>query len=164
MFEYLKNVIESYRDRLKNPILGTYTASFLLCNWRPIFILLFSKNSIEERIKIIDSKYSFWNAILWPILVTFIIVLFVPYIMMLLELAVSRASKFRKEIRYTNSIDNYNHKIVIASKEFEIQNQKSGTRTVEMLQSNIDSLENDKQHLINQLTELKKGFLMKLKS
>jgi len=151
MFEYIKNLIESYRDRLKNPILGAYSASFILCNWRPMFILLFSKSSIEDRIKVIDSKYSFWSAILWPILVSFIIVLVVPYVMMLLELAVSKASKFRREIRYTNSIDNYNHKIIIASKEFEIQNQKSGTRTVEMLQSNIDSLEHDKENLINQL-------------
>ncbi|WP_345291124.1 hypothetical protein [Flavobacterium hankyongi] len=151
----MKNVLDSYRERLKNPILGTYTITFILCNWRPILILLNSKNSIEKNIEVIDEKYSFWGAILWPVLLTAVVVLAIPYLMMLLEQAINKALLYRKKLKYDSSIEDYNHKIVIASKEFEIQSQKSGTRTIEMLQTNIESLEIDKQVLIDQLSQQK---------
>ncbi|TGM89555.1 hypothetical protein [Leptospira licerasiae] len=45
------------RNRLKDPLLGSYTISFLFWNWKPILILVLDTRPIVNRIDYISSTY-----------------------------------------------------------------------------------------------------------
>ncbi|WP_339888642.1 hypothetical protein [uncultured Flavobacterium sp.] len=165
MIEFFKGLLEASRDRLKNPILGTYSISFILFNWRPLLFLMFSKASIEDKIIVTNSLYCSWGALLWPLLITIIIAFGVPYFMLLVDIALVKSKKDRRRIRHDEQIISLDEQITIATKEFEIQSRKSGTKTIELLQDSISSLEIEKQTLqesINSERELNSTEVKKL--
>lgn len=147
MIDYFKSLLEASRERLKNPILGTYTISFTLFNWRPLLFLIFSNASIEDKIVVINSEYCCWSALLWPLVIASIITFAVPYIMLGVDLGLIIPKKDRRLIKHKEKIIRLDEQITIATKEFEIQNRKSGTKAIESLQDSILSLENEKQTL-----------------
>ncbi len=147
MIDFLKSLLEASRDRLKNPILGTYSICFLVCNWRPVLFLIFSKASIEDKIVVVNIEYCWLGAILWPIFLTIIITFGIPYIMLLVDLSLVSPKKNRRQIKHNENIISLDEQIEVATKEFEIQNRKSGTKTIESLQENISLLEKEKQSL-----------------
>ena len=49
MKDLIKDFLEASRDRIKTPITGSFALAFILWNWRPILILLFSGKSIEDK-------------------------------------------------------------------------------------------------------------------
>jgi len=144
MIEFLKELFEASRQRLKSPILGTYSLYFILYNWRPFVFLLFSKASIEDKIVVINSEYVSCNTFLWPAILTIIATFVIPYLMWFVDICLGTAKKFRVQIKHKEYVSKLNNEIEIATKEFEIQNRKSGTRTIETLQATIDVLEKEK--------------------
>lgn len=149
MVELIKNILEASRERLKNPILGTYSISFILINWRPILFLLFSSETIENKIIVINNEYCCWTAILSPIGLTIIITFGIPYFMWLVEWGLAKSRFSRRKIRHEEKIIDLDNEIIIATKEFEIQNRKSGTKAIESLQDRISLLEKENQTLIS---------------
>jgi hypothetical protein len=148
MIELIKSILEASRERLKSPVLGTYSISFILINWRSILFLFFSDATIENKIIVINSEYCVWGAILWPIVMTLFITFGIPYFMWLVDLGIAKSKHFRRIIRHDEKVIGLDNEIIIASKEFEIQNRKSGTKTIESLQDTITLLEKEKQALI----------------
>ncbi|WP_392346253.1 hypothetical protein [uncultured Polaribacter sp.] len=54
MKELIKSFFESSNERIKNPLIGTFAISWILINWKPVIILLFSKQTIQNKIKEIE--------------------------------------------------------------------------------------------------------------
>ncbi len=48
MKDIIKSFFEASRDRIKNPLIGTFIISWIAINWRPIMILIFSEKTIEK--------------------------------------------------------------------------------------------------------------------
>ncbi|KQO20940.1 hypothetical protein ASF10_15275 [Flavobacterium sp. Leaf82] len=84
--DLIKDFIDSTKERLKTPISGAFLWSFIVYNWRPIFLLIFSDTSIENKIVVINYEYcSFW-AIFWPLVIATFYTLLIPKIMLLIDI------------------------------------------------------------------------------
>ena len=82
MLDLIKSFFETSKERLKNPLIGTFIISWIAINWRPLSILLFSNQSIENRIDTIVSCYSSFNTyFLTPFLIALAYVIILPYFM-----------------------------------------------------------------------------------
>jgi hypothetical protein len=163
MNDFFQSILEASKDRLKNPVLGTYSISFILFNWQPISILLFSRKTIEEKITSIDLTYYSWETFLWPSLITIIIIFTPPFFMLLADIALNKVKNKRIEIRHNEKTINLDNQIIIATKEFEIQNRKSGTKTIETLQETISILEKEKRDLILSINSERDANLKEIK-
>ena len=80
MKDILKSFLEVSKERIKNPIIGTFLISWVAINWRLIAILIFSNNSIENRIDYAEECYvDISTYFIIPLLVTLLYVIVLPY-------------------------------------------------------------------------------------
>ena len=56
--ELFIEIIESSRERLKNPVIGAFIFSWIAINWRIILLLVYSDQAIEDKIRIIEELLS----------------------------------------------------------------------------------------------------------
>ena len=168
MIETLQNLKQTINERIKNPFIGAFFISWVIINWRPIFIILFSHDEIYNKIGVIDKNYSDWhNYFLWPILIAIFYIIILPYLMALFEFLVSFSQKFR-DGNYANikilELKNQN-KILIQQVENEkaindFKDSESINLKIENLNSVIkakDTLfENSKQNYESIIDEYKR--------
>lgn len=95
-FEYLKDFTDTAKERIKTPITGAFTISFIIYNWRPILLILLSEQDIETKICYINRFYSNYDAFLVPVFIAIMYVICVPCIMVYLEKLTKRAISERK--------------------------------------------------------------------
>lgn len=150
MKELIKDIIETSRDRIKTPITSSFAIAFLIYNWRPLIILLFSNSSVEDKIIKIDEKYCDIWALLFPLLIAVIYVVLVPYIMMGLEYCTKKAIKGRKKHKANLTISDLDNYIIVAGKQFELEQVKSGQRDISELNERINELNNQIETQNNQ--------------
>jgi hypothetical protein len=68
-------------ERIRNPLLGPFTAGWLVANWRLVSVLLFSDQSIEQRIQLIDENYlSVSNLLVAPLIFALLFALLIPWV------------------------------------------------------------------------------------
>ena len=88
----LKSVTKNIDTRIKNPVIGAFVSSWMICNWAKLALLFWGKGNLGERIQAfnasIDSEYS---TTLWiPLLITALYLFFLP----LINLAVQAGTKW----------------------------------------------------------------------
>lgn len=154
MKEFIKSCVDSYSERIKNPLIGTFSISFILYNWRPIFILLFSDFAMEEKISIIDTYYCNYQALFWPIIITLIYVLIIPYFNLIIDriLGLSKSEKYK--VRNKIIDENMEIRKKQAKNEKEIADLRAGTNETNELQARIEVLTQENNLKSNQITEI----------
>ncbi|PKC39250.1 hypothetical protein V461_21745 [Pantoea ananatis BRT98] len=78
----VKDLLDSLRmninQRVKSPFYGAFIISWIIFNWKPVLILLFSKKDIniiiDELSKYNSSKFQFW----YPVLLTTVVITLLP--------------------------------------------------------------------------------------
>jgi len=86
MKELLQTIFMTSKERISNPIIGTFLISWTAFNWKPIIFLFISGQKIEDKITYIDSNLSSINNLLFfPLIAVFIYVLIIPYVNLLFE-------------------------------------------------------------------------------
>lgn len=159
MKEILKSFFEVSRDRIKNPLIGTFIISWIVINWRPIIILMFSTKPIENRINFIESLYSsFYTYFLIPFLIALIYVLILPYFMWAIDEIIRKSTIGRKKNLIKQQIFDYEGKQQLAVEESKLEDLKANYRDkadfnkqIEQLRSQLDERE---EHIAIQSTEL----------
>lgn len=158
--DLIKDLIDTSKERLKTPISGAFIWSFLIYNWRPITVLLFSKISIEDRIQKIDREYCNVWVIVAPICIALIYTIGVPMLMVQIDKVLSKTKKARITKIYDDKVDDMDGKIRAAKKEFILKNVESGNREVEELTKQIEGLKESNTQMaiahsntVNQLNE-----------
>lgn len=138
--EILKDFIDTARERLKTPISGAFLWSFVIYNWRPIFLLMFSKASIEDKIIVINHEYcNFW-AIFFPVFIALFYTLLIPKIMLSIDKDLFETKKERVNKKY-DALDHLKEQhIRIAKKEYEQKNVESGSKEKQDFMDEIASL------------------------
>ncbi|WP_418360184.1 hypothetical protein [Sphingobacterium detergens] len=58
-------LIEPIWNRLSNPLIASFTISWILWNWQAILFLIFSRQSIECKFPYINNTFYNWNLELW---------------------------------------------------------------------------------------------------
>jgi len=109
MFKEIIPSIKSHlSDRLSNPILGTFSFSWIFFNWKVVLFLFLSKDNIENKISVIESNYSnIETFIVYPVIFTIVYLLFIPWLLLGVQILQETANGKRrkaKTISDTNDI------------------------------------------------------------
>jgi len=76
-----KDIIDTLKNRVRSYFVSTYVIVFIILNWKPIFVLFFSKKEAESRIEAIAAEYMSYSNILWlPLLITALYILVLPWV------------------------------------------------------------------------------------
>lgn len=134
LIDLIKETIATSKERIKSPIIGSYTLAFFIWNWRAISILLFSESSIENKIEFINENYCSWWGIGGPLIISFFYVGLIPYIMMSLDLVIEYPVNYRRiKLNKTNILE--------IKHQLELEDTKARKKEVETYNQKIDSLE-----------------------
>ena len=143
MKELLNTFVHSTKERVRNPILSAFLLSFIVFNWKPIFIVLFASLTIQEKIETIEESYSTYFTNLWlPILFALFYVLALPYIMLVFDMLSKKAVEGRKRNILKQQLFDYESKKELAKKESELEDVKASYRDTAELNTKIDVLTN----------------------
>lgn len=151
MKEFIQGLFETSSERIKNPFIGSYITAFLVYNWRPVFLLLFSEATIEDKIVVINHEYCPKGAILWPLGIAIFYILILPYINLLFDYILSFSNAKKDERKRVSILNNLKHKKAEAKYEREIADERAGTSEVSELKDQIERLntENEKLSKLN---------------
>lgn len=152
MKEIINSILDSAKERLKNPLLGSFIFSWIIFNWKPIFYIIFSTNSIENKINFVSECYSLLNNNFWfPLLFSVFYIVVFPYILWAFDKLSSIAIIGRKENVLKLNISDIRNKQKIAIEESELENIKASYRDKADLNKKIEILNNqlnDKEEII----------------
>lgn len=162
--ELVKSTIDSSKDRLKTPIVGSYICSFIIFNWRPILILLFSDEKVEQRIKTVNLYFDTWYWTLISIIIPLLMVGVYTFLIPMLMVWVDEKLRPTKEARitgiYLNKKFTIEKKIGYAALEFQLKQSETGSKKMEDLQDEIKAL----QETNEQITTTNKNSIEQLNS
>jgi hypothetical protein len=146
--DFFKNIIQSGSERMNSPIIGTYFISFVIFNWRPILILIFSNSTIEKRIEFINNNYSNLDTILIPIYITTLYIIILPHLQLLFDFLLGFSQKLSHDISQTRKRRLLKGKIEEASLEREIADSRAGTSEISNLKLQVDLLKEQNDDLL----------------
>lgn len=154
MKEFIQSIFESSNERIKNPFIGSYLTAFLVYNWRVFFLLVFSDAKIEDKIVVINHEYCHIGAILWPLAISLIYILLVPYLNLFFDNLLSYSNDKQAKRKKTGVINKLQLKKEEARYEREIADERAGTKEVKELQERIDAIEIENEIKTREITEL----------
>lgn len=151
--DLINSSLESSRERIKNPLLGSIFTCFLIYNWRPLVILLFSEQPIDQRIITINNEYCYPLAILLPILFAVIYTIYLPILMVFIDKNLESTKIEKIENLYVYKGHTLTEKIKLAEQEYELKNIESGNKEHEELIKEKDSLKHELDTLKKEMLE-----------
>lgn len=143
MKELLNTFLSSTNERIKNPFLSAFLISFIVFNWKPIFVVLFASQTIQAKISEVEKSYSTNFTNLWlPLLFALFYVIILPYIMLGFDKVSRKAVEERKINVLKQQLFDFKSKKEIAEKESELEDVKASFRDTAELNKKIDILTN----------------------
>jgi len=110
--ELFNSVATHLEDRMTNPILGTFSLSWIFINWKVFLILLFSQKNIEEKISFIEAEYASLEFMLfYPITFTCLYLLVTPWALLGVQFLQEKANGQRKSHKLKADTDYLSAKI-----------------------------------------------------
>lgn len=166
MKELISNIFNTANERLKNPFIGTFILSFIVFNWKPILVVIFSSYSIVERIQIVDSKYtSLLFNLLIPLFFSLFYVLALPYMMLWFDKLSKKAVIGRKRNSIEIQREEINMKTQLAKDENKLESVKADFREIsglnqkiEVLTTQLDDRDKIIEELQNELNLIERDF------
>ena len=80
MSDWFKEILSAADSRIRSPIIGSVILFFAVFNWRPIFYLLFSEQSVAIRLRFFEMNTNWYNLYLWPGIVGILAAVIAPWI------------------------------------------------------------------------------------
>jgi hypothetical protein len=149
----LKSNIITVQNEIRNkfhlPIFLTYSVILVIYNWDILFYLAFENGNALDKINYIKDCFftenfeRIWKPILYAL---FYSILF-PFLQLLINLIVQFSKNFNNKITRREELDNASHR-------FNIQQQLTGSQSLEQLQIRIDQLLVENEKLISTNTSL----------
>lgn len=122
MKEFVQTIYSTSKERLNNPITGTFIISWIILNWRPIMFMAISDKKIEDKIVYIDLHFCGSSQLYWySLCVVPIYVLIIPYTSLLFEYILEFARKERNLIAVSKQIQVIENKKEIAIEELKLE-------------------------------------------
>lgn len=140
--EVILGIITTSQERIKNPFISTFIIAWLVSNWEPLFIMLFSKSNIEQRIEVVShEKFSSSGNLFWiPIACALFYIVILPYLMYTLDYLSSFGREGRKKRNEDEIYRGLVRKEKILVKEFRNEQIRAGKQELEELNSKIIEL------------------------
>jgi flagellar biosynthesis GTPase FlhF len=151
MKELLQSIFSSANERIKNPFISAFITSWIIFNWQPIFLMIFSSKNIEEKIKLISTDYNnIEHLLFYPLISTIFYVLILPYINLLFEIILEFSKSKRNNIQMNSQRLIISNKQILAIEEIKFEEAKteyrernSHNKMIEDLQKNFVDIENN---------------------
>ncbi|OHT44442.1 hypothetical protein [Flavobacterium tructae] len=151
--DFFQSVYDSYKDRIKNPLIGSFMISFIIFNWRAFAILFISDWPIHTRIKWVEDHYSENKNFVWPFVISIFYVLILPYINLGLDWLLSMYSnKKMLKINYKRNTELVRRKAEAVILR-EIADAQAGTSEINNLKERNDSLVKELNNTVIQMEE-----------
>jgi len=143
--------IKLVRERLKYPIATLYGIILIIYNWDVLSVFFLSKKNIEERVVYINENFADpdYKRLWAPLLKSIFYFLLAPLIMLILEFSIKTINKLRRRFKRDRELEELDHDIEKAKKEFDIAQEKNGTKTQQQITERIDEM----QKLIDDSTD-----------
>ncbi|KQC33413.1 hypothetical protein AAU57_08860 [Nonlabens sp. YIK11] len=155
MSEIINNVIDTAKERLKNPFLGAFILSWIAFNWKAISYFILSDEIIGERMETIEAEYVNWvSGLVFPILFAVFYLLGLPLLMLGIDLLSKWGLEKRKDHQNDLKISDFKRLTLVAKEEFLLEQEKAGYRDTKTLNAKIELLTNqlrEKEELVGQL-------------
>jgi hypothetical protein len=143
MKDIIRSFFDASRERIKNPLIGTFIISWIAINWRPIMILLFSEQKVENRIDYIIEQYSsIQTYFIIPFGIALIYVIILPYFMWAVDELIRKSTIGRKKNLLKQTIYDYEGKHQIAIAESKLEDLKAIVRDKADFNNQIEQLRN----------------------
>lgn len=165
LVDLIKDFVDTTKERLKTPISGAFLWAFIIFNWRPIFLLLFSKASIENKIIVINHNYCDFWALFFPFFIALFYTILVPKLMLQIDKSLIETKEERINNIYQEKEHLVEKKTTLAGKEFLLKNAESGNKEIQDLLDQIKSLKQQNvslQESIKQINDSNKNTIEEL--
>ncbi|MRX40130.1 hypothetical protein GJU43_12655 [Flavobacterium sp. LC2016-23] len=139
--DLIKNLLDSSKERLKTPIVGSFMIAFFFYNWRVLAVLFFSTATIEDRIIVINHEYLVFFSYLWPFVISLFYSIGVPYLMKWIDDRLVSVKNARRKQIYDTKDNTLELKIQLADKELALQDKLSRSKDKQEMLDQIRSLE-----------------------
>lgn len=125
MKELLKTIFATSKERVSNPIIGSFIISWIIFNWKALSLLLFSKQTIENKIIYIEKEFSdIYHLILLPLIITIIYILIIPYLNLLFEYLLEYSRVKRNKLLISNQKQLIQNNKELAIEELKLEEAK----------------------------------------
>lgn len=99
MKDIIDTIYKTSRERIANPIIGSFILSWLVFNWRPLAFFYLSNKKVEEKILYINDNFCSLSKLLrGPLVLVGVYMIAIPYISLLFDLIVELQQRKRNEI------------------------------------------------------------------
>ncbi|WP_418513697.1 hypothetical protein [Corallibacter sp.] len=157
MKEFFKSLFETSNERIKNPLIGSFVLAWIVFNWKPIIYIVFSEDTIENRIQVISQHFSTLSTnLIYPLSFALFYILILPYLMWGFEELYTYAKKARLDNITDIELHNITNKIKTTKKSLTLENAKAEHKETSELNDKIEKLENnleEKEATINKLID-----------
>lgn len=159
--ELLRDIFTASKDRVKNPIISSFAISWILFNWKLVSTYLFSNEDIKTKIEIISTDYTKSKFLFWfPLASALFFTILMPYLRLCIDWLLMLGNNIRLDRERKSEEDRRQHEKKIATIEFEIEEEKTGKKTIEELnitiqdqKKNLESYEQDFKRMMSDLEE-----------
>lgn len=154
MKDFFELLFKSSKERIRNPLIASFLVSWLIFNWKSVLTMLFSDNSIEQRVRIVSPKNGikepgFW----WPLLVAVIYVVLLPYLMLVVDFLTKDSFDKRKKNASNRRTTELKHSTEVVKAEVENEKLRTEYKDVRELNNRIEELTSNLEILDGQLEE-----------
>ena len=148
--EIFSSLLDSTKERLKNPILGAFVFSWLAINWRIVLILLFSSKTVEQRISYIEENFiNIWFYFWIPLFISIFYIAILPYLMLGLDLLLKKVILNRRTVSKDHRIKELQNRQDIAKEQSKLEKIVAGT-------AELSEVNRENENLKKQLESLRK--------
>lgn len=144
-----ETIVKPVNQRLSNPLIGSFTLSWVILNWQPILFIIFSNQPIENKIIYIhtyfygDSWYSFMSLcmyLIFPFLISLIYSVGIPRLENVLDKINLKPRDFKLSQTHELNLKEFGYHIRYAEKQAKIENTKANYLEVQDLNQKISLL------------------------
>lgn len=151
MIKLFNTISSTAEERIKNPFTGTFIASWIVFNWKPLVFFVFSKDDIVTKISFIVDNYSdHWNLLWYPLFSCLFFLFIVPYINLTNDFFTKKSKEKREDNLHSDKI----LKIQRETEEEEekakreiaieiVREQKGRNQQIDDLRKSIEIIEKD---------------------
>ena len=154
MKEFFNSLLEASKERIKNPFIGSFVLAWLIFNWKPILYLLFSEDSMVDKINSIETKYIDLNDNLFiPLGFAVFYIVVLPYIMWVFEELYIKAKSERLSNKKDEELLTIKNKQETTRESLKLENIKADYKETAELNDKINELETYNSSLSKELNQ-----------
>ena len=152
MKDLLQSIFKATEDRIKNPFIGAFFSSWIIFNWKPVFLMIFSSKNIEGKIKFIDENFTSTNNLLiFPLITAVFYVLILPYLSLLFDILLKYSLLKRNDIIINKQKQNIENQKQLAIEEIKLEEAKTEFRERNIHNKLVEDLQKRNNELDNEI-------------